>query len=92
MTSDYVAGGRWNRFTESVAVVECQGGPPRSPRHEPCRGWSNTPAEQQLSRLENGLFRRRLDHLKPFADALGYSPEQILLWSRYPGTSGNQPR
>jgi hypothetical protein len=31
----------------------------------------------------------RLDHLKPFAND-GYSPEQILLWGRYPGTSGNQ--
>ena len=37
-------------------------------------------SDQQLSRLENGLFRLRLDHLKPFAIALGYSPEQILLW------------
>jgi transcriptional regulator with XRE-family HTH domain len=35
-------------------------------------------SDQQLSRLENGLFRLRLDHLKPFVDALGYSPEQIL--------------
>jgi transcriptional regulator with XRE-family HTH domain len=47
-------------------------------------------SKQQLSRLENGLIRLRLDHLKPFADVLGYSPEQILLWGRYPGTSGDQ--
>ncbi len=47
-------------------------------------------SKQQLSRLENGLIRLRLDHLKPFANALGYSPEQILLWGRYPGTSGAQ--
>jgi transcriptional regulator with XRE-family HTH domain len=46
-------------------------------------------SKQQLSRLENGLIRLRLDHLKPFADALGYSPEQILLW-RYPGTAEAQ--
>src|SRR5262249_11134265 len=47
-------------------------------------------SKQQLSRLENGLIRLRLDHLKPFANALGYSPEQILLWGRYPGSSGDQ--
>jgi transcriptional regulator with XRE-family HTH domain len=47
-------------------------------------------SKQQLSRLENGLIRLRLDHLKPFANALGYSAEQILLWGRYPGTSGAQ--
>ncbi len=47
-------------------------------------------SKQQLSRLENGLIRLRLDHLKPFANALGYSPEQILLWGRYPGTSAAQ--
>jgi transcriptional regulator with XRE-family HTH domain len=47
-------------------------------------------SKQQLSRLENGLIRLRLDHLKPFANALGYSPEQILLWGKYPGTSGAQ--
>jgi transcriptional regulator with XRE-family HTH domain len=47
-------------------------------------------SKQQLSRLENGLIRLRLDHLKPFANALGYSPDQILLWGRYPGTSGDQ--
>jgi transcriptional regulator with XRE-family HTH domain len=47
-------------------------------------------SKQQLSRLENGLIRLRLDHLKPFANVLGYSPEQILLWGRYPGTSGAQ--
>jgi transcriptional regulator with XRE-family HTH domain len=29
-------------------------------------------SKQQLSRLENGLIRLRLDHLKPFANALGY--------------------
>ena len=44
-------------------------------------------SKQQLSRLENGLIRLRLDHLKPFANALGYSPDQILLWGRYPGAS-----
>ena len=43
-------------------------------------------SKQQLSRLENGLIRLRLDHLKPFAPHLGYSPEQILLWGRLPGT------
>jgi transcriptional regulator with XRE-family HTH domain len=43
-------------------------------------------SKQQLSRLENGVVRLRLDHLKPFANALGYSAEQILLWGRYPGT------
>jgi transcriptional regulator with XRE-family HTH domain len=47
-------------------------------------------SKQQLSRLENGLIRLRLDHLKPFASALGYSPEQILLWGRFPGTEGDQ--
>src|ERR1700758_3191405 len=47
-------------------------------------------SKQQLSRLENGLIRLRLDHLKPFTNALGYSPEQILLWGRYPGTSENE--
>src|SRR5271170_7992524 len=46
-------------------------------------------SKQQLSRLENGLIRLRLDHLKPFAPHLGYTPEQILLWGRYPGTSGS---
>jgi len=45
-------------------------------------------SKQQLSRLENGQIRLRLDHLKPYANALGYSPEQILLWGRYPGTPG----
>jgi transcriptional regulator with XRE-family HTH domain len=47
-------------------------------------------SKQQLSRLENGLIRLRLDHLKPFANALGYSPEKILLWGRYPGASGDE--
>lgn len=47
-------------------------------------------SKQQLSRLENGLIRLRLDHLKPFANSLGYSPEQILLWGRYPGIGGDQ--
>ena len=42
-------------------------------------------SKQQLSRLENGQIRLRLDHLKPFAPHLGYSPEQILLWGRFPG-------
>ncbi len=45
-------------------------------------------SKQQLSRLENNQIRLRLDHLKPFANVLGYSPEQILLWGRYPGTPG----
>src|ERR1700751_3225049 len=45
-------------------------------------------SKQQLSRLENGLIRLRLDHLKPFAPHLGYTPEQILLWGKYPGTGG----
>src|SRR5579872_4401848 len=57
-------------------------------------------SKQQLSRLETGLIRLRLDHLAPFAGPLGYTPEQILLWGRYPGTpnqietdeaSGNEP-
>jgi transcriptional regulator with XRE-family HTH domain len=43
-------------------------------------------SKQQLSRLENGHIRLRLDHLKPYAKALNFSPEQILLWGRYPGT------
>jgi transcriptional regulator with XRE-family HTH domain len=46
-------------------------------------------SKQQLSRLENGVIRMRLDHLKPFANVLGYSPEQILLWGKYPGTGGH---
>ncbi len=46
-------------------------------------------SKQQLSRLENGQIRLRLDHLKPFANHLGYSPEQILLWGRFPGTGGS---
>src|ERR1700674_5325809 len=41
-------------------------------------------SKQQLSRLENGQIRMRLDHLKPFAPHLGYTPEQILLWGRLP--------
>src|ERR1700730_2787489 len=41
-------------------------------------------SKQQLSRLESGQIRLRLDHLKPFAPHLGYSPEQILLWGRFP--------
>ena len=45
-------------------------------------------SKQQLSRLENGGIRLRLDHLKPFAGHLGYTPEQILLWGRFPGTGG----
>ena len=43
-------------------------------------------SKQQLSRLEHGQIRMRLDHLKPFASHLGFTPEQILLWGRYPGT------
>ena len=43
-------------------------------------------SKQQLSRLENGLIRLRLDHLEPYASHLGYTPEQILLWGRFPGT------
>ena len=46
-------------------------------------------SKQQLSRLENGQIRLRLDHLKPFANHLGYTPEQILLWGRFPGTGGS---
>jgi transcriptional regulator with XRE-family HTH domain len=46
-------------------------------------------SKQQLSRLEAGQIRLRLDHLKPFAGPLGYTPEQILLWGRYPGTPGS---
>src|SRR6202012_4776728 len=45
-------------------------------------------SKQQLSRLEGGHIRLRLDHLRPFANALGYTPEQMLLWGRYPGTAG----
>src|SRR5277367_861924 len=47
-------------------------------------------SKQQLSRLENGQIRLRLDHLKPFASHLGYTPEQILLWGRYPGTGSSE--
>jgi transcriptional regulator with XRE-family HTH domain len=43
-------------------------------------------SKQQLSRLENGQIRLRLDHLEPYASHLGYTPEQILLWGRFPGT------
>src|SRR5271169_3189178 len=46
-------------------------------------------SKQQLSRLENGQIRLRLDHLKPFASHLGYTPEQILLWGRFPGAGGS---
>src|SRR5271170_3824832 len=46
-------------------------------------------SKQQLSRLEGGQIRLRLDHLKPFASHLGYTPEQILLWGRYPGTGSS---
>src|ERR1700753_3352433 len=42
--------------------------------------------KQQLARLESGLIRPRLDHLKPFAKHLGYTPEQMLLWGKLPGT------
>jgi transcriptional regulator with XRE-family HTH domain len=45
-------------------------------------------SKQQLSRLEGGNIRLRLDHLKPFAPHLGYTAEQMLLWGRYPGTPG----
>ncbi len=45
-------------------------------------------SKQQMSRLEGGQIRLRLDHLRPFANILGYSPEQILLWGKYPGTPG----
>jgi transcriptional regulator with XRE-family HTH domain len=45
-------------------------------------------SKQQLSRLENNQIRLRLDHLKPFANVLGFTPEQMLLWGRYPGTPG----
>jgi phage repressor protein C with HTH and peptisase S24 domain/DNA-binding Xre family transcriptional regulator len=45
-------------------------------------------SKQQLSRLENGLIRLRLDHLKPFAPHLGYSPEEMLLWGRWPVSGG----
>jgi transcriptional regulator with XRE-family HTH domain len=47
-------------------------------------------SKQQLSRLEGGHIRMRLDHLKPFAPHLGYTPEQILLWGKLPGT-GTSP-
>jgi phage repressor protein C with HTH and peptisase S24 domain len=47
-------------------------------------------SKQQLSRLEGGQIRLRLDHLKPFASHLGYTPEQILLWGRYPGTGSSE--
>jgi transcriptional regulator with XRE-family HTH domain len=47
-------------------------------------------SKQQLSRLEGGQIRMRLDHLKPFSKHLGYSPEQILLWGRYPGTGDSE--
>src|ERR1700676_4057857 len=48
-------------------------------------------SKQQLSRLESGQIRLRLDHLKPFAPHLGYTPEQILLWGRFP-ISGEYPK
>ena len=35
-------------------------------------------SKQQLSRLEGGQIRMRLDHLKPFAKHLGFTPEQIV--------------
>ena len=47
-------------------------------------------SKQQLSRLEGGQIRMRLDHLKPFAKHLGYTPEQMLLWGRYPGTGDGE--
>ena len=47
-------------------------------------------SKQQLSRLENGNIRLRLDHLKPFAPHLGYTPEQMLLWGRFPGTGDSE--
>ena len=47
-------------------------------------------SKQQLSRLENGHIRLRLDHLKPFASHLGYTPEQMLLWGRFPGTGDSE--
>jgi transcriptional regulator with XRE-family HTH domain len=43
-------------------------------------------SKQQLSRLEAGHIRMRLDHLKPFAKHLNFTPEQILLWGKLPGT------
>ena len=43
-------------------------------------------SKQQLSRLENGGIRLRLDHLKQFAKHLNFTPEQILLWGKLPGT------
>jgi transcriptional regulator with XRE-family HTH domain len=42
-------------------------------------------SKQQLSRLENGHIRLRLDHLEPFVRHLGYSAEEMLLWGRLPG-------
>ena len=45
-------------------------------------------SKQQLSRLETGLIRLRLDHLKPFAGPLGYTPEQMLLWGTISGDVG----
>ena len=45
-------------------------------------------SKQQLSRLENGRIRLRLDHLKPFAGPLGYTVEQILLGA-LSGTAGS---
>ena len=44
-------------------------------------------SKQQLSRLENAQIRLRLDHLEPFAKHLAYTPEQILLWGRFPGAA-----
>src|ERR1700684_1195424 len=43
-------------------------------------------SKQQLSRLEGGQIRMRLDHLQAVSKHLGFTPEQILLWGRYPGT------
>jgi hypothetical protein len=64
---------------------------PSGARHEPHRTRQALGGfEAAVTRLENGLIQLRPDHLKSFANALGYSPEQILLWGRYPGTFGDE--
>ena len=43
-------------------------------------------SKQQLSRLENGPDPAAARSLEAVRHALGYTPEQMLLWGRYPGT------
>jgi len=85
----------WLSDTESVTMVVWHGGQTiaaadRALLCPEARGMSRSKlvelsgvSKQQLSRLENGQIRLRLDHLKPFAAHLGYTPEQILLWDDF---------